>query len=67
MRLPVTITNVNNHGRTTNKWYVRVGGRPLVPPGWFFSGPAFRPFTEQDWVNEGMTWVKGKLTGGTNK
>ncbi|BCP41490.1 hypothetical protein MINTMi27_15830 [Mycobacterium intracellulare] len=47
LRAPITITNVNKWGKTTNKWYVRIGKR-------------FRVFGEQDWLKNGVEWVNAQ-------
>lgn len=48
MQVPVLIKNTNRFGKTTNKWYVRVGKE-------------WRLFNQKEWENGGIAWVNQQL------
>jgi hypothetical protein len=48
MRPPITVTNVDKHGKVTNKWHVRVGNR-------------WQTFNQAKWAKDGLSWIQNQL------
>jgi hypothetical protein len=53
LRLPITITNVNKFGKTTNKWHVRIGKK-------------WRVFGSEEWTKDGIAWINSVFSGENN-
>lgn len=45
---PITVTNVNRHGKVSSKWNVKVGKK-------------WRAFTQEEWERDGLAYINAQL------